>query len=70
VSAGESGDAARGRKVPLGTGKFQALGRRRRERARGREGEARRGQWNGVGDGPGCATATPREGGREDRGLV
>nr|CAB3470486.1 unnamed protein product [Digitaria exilis] len=37
VSAGESGDAARRRKVSLGKGKkFQALGRRRRERARER----------------------------------
>jgi hypothetical protein len=53
------------RKAPLGTGKFPSFWNEKKERegARGRKGEARRGQWNGVGD-RACST-TPMEEGRD-----
>jgi hypothetical protein len=58
------GDAARGRKVPPGTGKFQALGMRRGERARGR---ARRGEVNGMVQATDGVCNRHAEGGREER---
>lgn len=60
VSAGESGDATRERKVSLGMGKKNSeLWEGGEERGRARE--ERQGQWNGVGDGVWVCSAAPME---------
>ena len=64
VSAGESGGRGEGKEGPARHGKIPSFGNEER-RESAREGEARRGQWNGAGDGRGVQ---PPRRGREGEG--